>query len=56
MNMHQENLLNKIRANIRESRDILDYLRFRIDDPLTEEEREKLNMCHLKICEANDQI
>ena len=56
MNAQQENLLWKVRDNLRESRDILDHLRFRMEDALTENEREKLNRCYEFICKANDQI
>lgn len=52
----QEYLLDKVRANLRESRSILDHIRYQMDDGLTEREREKLNECHAKLCEANDQI
>lgn len=57
MTAEQERLLDKVRANIRESRNILDHIRYRMPDaPITDRDRIHLNQCYNRICEAYDAI
>lgn len=57
MTAEQEILLNKVRANIKECRNILDHIRFRMPDAeITERERAILCRCYSCLCDANDEI
>lgn len=52
MTYQQEQLINKVTANLSESCDILDYLRYRMEEPLTKKDQAKLNECYEHICIA----
>lgn len=55
MTGRQENNLNKVRALLKDARNLLDGVMYG-GDPLTDAEFQKVRGCYDKICEANDKI
>ena len=55
MTARQENNLNRVRALLKDARNLLDGVMFG-GDPLTDAEFKKVRGCHDCICAANDKI
>lgn len=56
MTYQDEELVRKIQANISQSRDIIGYMLNRHGEPLTEDERKKLNECQSHLCMASKEL
>ena len=55
MSNEQQIILQKVRDKLKEARDMLDDVMYRMM-PLSDEEFKKVRGCYDKICEANDKI
>ena len=56
MTYQDEELVRKVQANIGQSRDIIGYMLNRHGEPLTEDERKKLNECQTHLCMASKEL